>query len=163
MVAAVRTTALACLGSLSIALILALGSEARAEGPVKPLEIDTASGAHVFNVEWEMTDVEREKGLMNRRSMANDHGMLFDFRPLDEPVVFWMKDTYLPLDMIFIGADGRVVNVAHDAKPMDQTLIPSGAPTVGVLEVNAGVAKAIDLKIGDRVKHAMFGDVSTKP
>lgn len=100
---------------------------------------------------------------MDRRSMAKNHGMLFDFRPRDEPVVFWMKDTYLPLDMIFIGRDGRVASIARDAKPMDETLIPSGAPTIGVLEVNAGVAKAIDLKVGDKVRHAMFGDPPKRP
>ena len=82
--------------------------------------------------------------------------MLFDFRPHDEQVVFWMKDTYLPLDMIFIGHDGRVVSIKHDAKPMDETFIPSGQPTVGVLEINAGVANAIGVSIGDQVKHAMF-------
>ena len=128
-----------------------------ADGPVRPLRIDTASGAHTFTVEWEKTDAERERGLMDRREMARDHGMLFDFRPRDEPVVFWMKDTYLPLDMIFIGKTGRVVAIKHDAKPMDESYIRSGAATVGVLEVNAGVAKAIDLKVGDTVEHEMFG------
>ena len=91
--------------------------------------------------------------------MPRDHGMLFDFRPNPVPVVFWMKDTYLPLDMIFIGDDGRVVKIKHDAKPMDETMIPSNVPTLGVLEVDAGVADAIGLKVGDKVEHEMFGDV----
>ena len=134
------------------------GGLARAAGPVEPLVIDTASGAHRFTVEWMMTETEREHGLMDRKTLDRDHGMLFDFRPNPSPVVFWMKDTYLPLDMIFIGADGRVVSIAHDAKPMDTTMIPSNAPTLGVLEVDAGVADAIGVKAGDKVEHAMFGD-----
>jgi len=131
---------------------------AHAAGPVAPLVIDTASGPHRFAVEWMMTEAERERGLMDRKTMARDHGMLFDFRPDAVPVVFWMKDTYLPLDMIFIGPDGHVVNIAHDARPMDTTMIPSNAPTLGVLEVDAGVANAIGVKVGDKVEHAMFGD-----
>ena len=95
---------------------------------------------------------------MDRKSMPRNHGMLFDFRPNPAPVVFWMKDTYLPLDMIFIGDDGRVVSIKHDAKPMDETMIPSNAPTLGVLEVDAGVADSIGLKVGDKVEHEMFGN-----
>ena len=132
-----------------------------AAGPVAPLVIDTASGPHKFMVEWQQTEAERERGLMDRKTMARDHGMLFDFRPNPAPVVFWMKDTYLPLDMIFIGADGRVVSIKHDAKPMDTTMIPSNAPTLGVLEVDAGVAAAIGANVGDKVEHAMFGDAPT--
>lgn len=123
------------------------------------LEIDTASGAHVFNVEVMRTDAEREHGLMERRSMPADHGMLFDFH-VEQPVVFWMKDTLIPLDMIFVAHDGRVVAIKHDAVPMDETLIPSGAPTLGVIELNGGAAKAIDVKIGDRVKNPMFHGVA---
>ena len=137
---------------------LICASSVQAAGPVEPLVIDTSSGPHRFTVEWQQTEAERERGLMDRKTMARDHGMLFDFRPKAVPVAFWMKDTYLPLDMIFIGADARVVSIAHDAKPMDETIIPSNAPTLGVLEVDAGVAKAIDLKVGDKVEHAMFGD-----
>ena len=137
-------------------------SVALAAGPVLPLAIDTASGHHVFDVEWEKTNAERERGLMDRKSMAQTHGMLFDFRPHDEQVLFWMKDTFLPLDMIFIGHDGHVVSIKHDAKPMDETIIRSDAPTIAVLEVNAGVADKIGVKIGDRVEHAMF-DEAAKP
>ena len=129
-----------------------------AGGPVRPLVLETAGGPHRFMVEWQRTEAEREHGLMDRKSMPRDHGMLFDFRPHAVPVVFWMKDTYLPLDMIFIGDDGRVVSIKHDAKPMDETMIPSNAPTLGVLEVDAGVADAIGLKVGDKVEHEMFGD-----
>ena len=152
-------------GLLSGALLLPLALQsgvARAAGPVLPLSIDTASGHHVFDVEWEKTNDERERGLMNRRTMPPNHGMLFDFRPHDEPVMFWMKNTFLPLDMIFISRDGRVVSIKHDAQPMDETVIPSGAPTTAVLEVNAGVTETIGLKVGDRVKHAMFDEATRR-
>ncbi len=146
-------------GLLSSVLLLPVVVQigvAVAAGPVLPLAIDTASGHHVFDVEWEKTDAEREHGLMDRKSMAPTHGMLFDFRPHDEPVLFWMKDTFLPLDMVFIGHDGRVVSIKHDAKPMDETIIPSGGPTTAVLELNAGIADKIGVKVGDRIEHAMF-------
>lgn len=124
-------------------------------GTFEPLEIDTASGAHFYKVEVMKTDAERERGLMDRKAMPANQGMLFDFVK-DQPVAFWMKDTYLPLDMIFIDHAGRVVNIKHDAKPLDESIIPSGAPTTGVLELNAGGADAIALEIGDTVKHPIF-------
>ena len=132
---------------------------ARAEAPLEALTIDTASGPHRFKVEVMHTEPERERGLMFRKTMARDHGMLFEYQGA-QPVTFWMHDTYLPLDLIFIGRDGRVVNVARDAKPMDDSLIPSAGPVLGVLELDAGTAEAIDLKAGDRIHHKMFGDVA---
>ena len=107
------------------------------------------------------TDAERERGLMNRRSLARDRGMLFDFHK-EAPVYFWMKNTFIPLDMIFVAHDGRVVSVKHDAKPMDETIIPSGAPAQGVIEVIAGVADAIGVKPGDAVRHPMFGNAAAR-
>ena len=137
------------------ALSLTLMSGARAEGALQHLEVDTASGRHIFQVELMRSEEDREKGLMFRRSLADDHGMLFDF-PHDEPLVFWMKNTYIPLDMIFIARDGHVVSIKHDAKPMDETLISSGVPAAGVLEINAGLADKIGIKVGDEMKHPMF-------
>jgi uncharacterized protein len=140
---------------ITLTLTIGLAAAAAAQATQR-LEIDTASGAHVFDVEVVRTAAEREHGLMDRRSMPADHGMLFDFQE-EQPVVFWMKDTYIPLDMIFVAADGRVVGIKSDAKPMDETLIRSGAPTLGVVELNAGAAEAMGLKIGDRVKNPLFG------
>ena len=68
----------------------------------------------------------------------------------------WMKNTYIPLDMIFISKNGRVANIAANAQPLSETIIPSGAPVFAVLEVNGGVAKRIGLAIGDQVKNALF-------
>ena len=132
---------------------------AHAEAPLESLTIDTASGPHKFKVEVMRTEPERERGLMYRKTMARDHGMLFEY-PTEQPVTFWMHNTYLPLDLIFIGKDGRVVNVAPDAKPMDDSLIPSAGPALGVLELDAGSARAIGLKAGDLVRHKMFGDAT---
>ncbi|MBI3438225.1 MAG: DUF192 domain-containing protein [Proteobacteria bacterium] len=101
-------------------------------------------------------DAEREQGLMYRRSMAADHGMLFIFDP-PSPEGFWMHNTFLPLDIIFIGADGRIVNIAADATPFSDDNIPSAGPVRGVLELNAGRAAALGILPGDRVRHRIFG------
>jgi hypothetical protein len=126
------------------------------EAGLEPLTIVTASGPHKFSVEVMRTDEERARGLMFRRFMPQDRGMLFDFKRT-EPVAMWMKNTYLPLDMVFIDKSGRVVNVAQNAEPLSERIIPSGAPVYSVLELNAGVARALGLKSGDRVEHALFG------
>ena len=145
------------------AAIVVLMSAARLPAaPLEPLEIDTTSGPHAFKVEVMNTPAELERGLMDRRSLARDQGMLFDFHKT-EPVFFWMKDTYIPLDMIFVSQDGHVVGIKHDAKPLDETVIPSKAPSRGVIEVNAGVADAIGLKVGDAVKHPAFASVARSP
>jgi uncharacterized membrane protein (UPF0127 family) len=139
---------------LILPVVFAVAGGAQA-ATLQRLEIDTATGAHVFDVELVRTAAEREHGLMDRRSMPPGHGMLFDFQE-EQPVVFWMKDTFIPLDMIFVAHDGKVVGIKHDARPMDETLIPSGAPALGVIELNAGVTRKIGLKVGDRVKNPLF-------
>ncbi len=142
--------------SASALLILALGSVAPAVAQsLKPLQIVTASGAHDFKVEIAADDASRERGLMNRRYMPADHGMLFEF-PSDAPVAFWMKNTYIPLDMVFLSRSGVVTNVVANAEPLSERVIPSGPPCAAVLEVNGGVAAAIGLKVGDRVRHGFF-------
>jgi uncharacterized membrane protein (UPF0127 family) len=129
---------------------------AQPESGLETLEIVTASGSHEFSVEVMRSGPQRERGLMFRRYLPQDRGMLFDFG-VERPIMMWMKNTYLPLDMIFIGRTGKVVGVAKDAEPLSEKIIPSGAPAYGVLEVNAGTAAQIGLKIGDSVRHPMFG------
>ncbi|MGD0720535.1 MAG: DUF192 domain-containing protein [Roseiarcus sp.] len=119
------------------------------------LELVTASGVHVFSVELASNPTEREKGLMYRRFLPPDRGMLFDFER-EEPVMFWMKNTFIPLDMIFISRVGRVTGISPDAEPLSERLIPSGGPCWAVLELNAGVAARIGLKPGDAVRHPIF-------
>jgi len=119
------------------------------------LEIITASGIHAFSVELASNDAEREKGLMYRRFMPPDRGMLFDFKR-EEPVMFWMKNTYITLDMIFISRAGVVTNIVANAEPLSERLIPSGGPCYGVLELNGGVAASIGVRPGDKVRHPIF-------
>ena len=135
-------------------LALARSGPALAEG-LQKLEIATATGVHRFDVEIASDDASRALGLMNRRYMARDHGMLFEF-DRDEPETFWMKNTYIPLDLIFISPAGIVTNVVADAEPLSERVIPSGPSCAAVLEINGGVAASIGVKVGDRVRHAFF-------
>jgi uncharacterized protein len=130
-------------------------AEERAQS-LEKLSIVTASGTHDFSVEVMRTPPELEHGLMFRRFLPPDRGMLFDFKT-ERPVMMWMKNTYLPLDMVFIARSGRVVGIAENTEPLSEKIIPSGAPTYGVLELNAGTAAKIGLKIGDEVHHSLFG------
>ncbi|WP_407341153.1 DUF192 domain-containing protein [Methylocapsa polymorpha] len=123
---------------------------------LETLALVSASGTHEFSVEVMRTGPQRERGLMFRRFLPQDRGMLFIFEA-ERPVAMWMKNTYLPLDMIFIGKTGRVVGLAENAEPLSEKIIPSGAPAYGVLEVNAGAAAKIGLKIGDTVRYPAFG------
>lgn len=133
-----------------------LMSSARAQsGVFEPLTLVSSSGRHVFQVEVMRNDAQRAQGLMFRRQMAADRGMLFDFER-EAPVSMWMKNTYLPLDMIFIDRHGRIVNIAENTEPLSERTIPSAGPVLGVLEVNAGTARRLGLKAGDVVEHSMF-------
>ena len=114
--------------STTLALLLVLSAMiARPAGAatLEPLELMTASGAHEFKVEIAKDDETRALGLMNRMYMAPDRGMLFEF-DRDEPVTFWMKNTYIPLDMIFISPAGVVTNIVANAEPLSERIIPSG-------------------------------------
>ena len=119
------------------------------------LEIVSGSGVHVFSVELAQTDEERAKGLMFRRDLPEGQGMLFDFGR-DENVSMWMKNTYVPLDMIFIAANGRIVRIAENTQPMSTRIIPSGGPVRAVLEVIGGTAKKHGIAPGDHVAHPWF-------
>jgi uncharacterized membrane protein (UPF0127 family) len=130
-------------------------SPAQAAGTAT-IEIVTSSGVHAFSVEMATNDAERSRGLMYRKSLPEGHGMLFDFGT-EQPVSFWMHNTYISLDMIFIRADGRILRVAENAKPMSDNLIPSGGPVRGVLEVIAGTARKFHIAAGDRVTGSFFG------
>jgi uncharacterized membrane protein (UPF0127 family) len=120
------------------------------------IEIVTSSGVHAFSVELATNDAERALGLMFRKSLPEGHGMLFDFKA-DQPVQFWMHNTYISLDMIFIRGDGRILRIAQDAKPMSDDLIPSGGAVRAVLEVIAGTARKFNIVSGDRVTGSIFG------
>jgi uncharacterized membrane protein (UPF0127 family) len=119
--------------------------------PEKAITVTNGRGAVVrFVVEMAMTPAEREKGLMFRRSLAADSGMLFMF-PKAEVVDFWMKDTILPLDMIFIRANGVVDSIARDQPPFSLANTFSTGPVIAALEIPAGSSDRLGLKAGDKV------------
>lgn len=108
-----------------------------------------------FTVELAQTPQELARGLMHRQSMPHDHGMLFLFED-EEERGFWMKNTYIPLDMIFIRKDGTIHHIHENAIPHDLTTIRSRGPVMAVLEVNGGVMELHGIQPGDRVFHAAF-------
>lgn len=116
------------------------------------LVLHTSTGDYPFTVEVVDTPETRQLGLMFRTSLAPNAGMLFDFQK-EEPTAFWMENTLIPLDMIFIGADGIVKTIHVNARPRDRTSIPSVYPVQFVLEVPGGRTQEIGLKVGDRVEH----------
>ncbi|CAO4165288.1 DUF192 domain-containing protein [Methylorubrum zatmanii] len=148
----------ACLAVLAAAPVSPLRAQdaaPAAQAATEPLGIVSKGGRHAFQVEVMRNDAQRAKGLMYRRTMAPDHGMLFDFeRPM--PVTMWMKNTYLSLDMVFIRSDGTIARIAPDTEPLSTKVIPSGEPVLAVLELNAGTAAKLGIRAGDRVEHAMF-------
>ncbi len=119
------------------------------------LEIVSKSGVHVFTVELAVSDEERQKGLMFRRSLPESQGMLFDFKT-DQDVSMWMRNTYVSLDMIFIRGDGRIQRIAENTQTESDRIIPSGGPVRAVLEVVAGTAKKFGIAAGDRVASPIF-------
>jgi uncharacterized protein len=142
--------------ALAFVVFLALSASFPVRGgPADSLTIETSTGAHAFQIEVADNDATREHGLMDRRYMPSDHGMLFEFEH-NAPVAFWMKNTYIPLDMIFISPSGVVTHIATNAEPLSERVIPSGGPSIAVLELNGGAAASIALKIGDKVRHPFF-------
>ncbi len=122
---------------------------------LQPLEIATKNGVHVFSIELAVTDEERARGLMYRKELPEGRGMLFDFKR-DEEISMWMENTYVPLDMIFIRADGRISRIAENTTPLSRATVSSGGPVRAVLEVVAGTAKKLGIAVGDRVAHPIF-------
>jgi uncharacterized protein len=145
-----------CLIGLLDGMILVRAAPGLAgEGKFEPLMIVTATGSHNFSVEVMRTQPELEKGLMFRKSMPEDHGMLFDFQR-EQSVMMWMKNTLIPLDMIFIAKTGRVVGIVANAKPMSEQILTVLEPTDAVLELDGGIAGKIGLKVGDIVRDPIF-------
>jgi uncharacterized membrane protein (UPF0127 family) len=138
----------------SLALTFVAAAPARA-AEEQALEIVTRNGVFPFTVEIAVTDEERQKGLMFRRSLPEGRGMLFDFKQ-DVNATMWMKNTYISLDMIFIRANGVIQSIAEKTEPESTRLIPAGAPVRAVLEVIAGTARKLGIKPGDRVAHPLF-------
>ncbi|MGN6487847.1 MAG: DUF192 domain-containing protein [Devosia sp.] len=116
------------------------------------LTVRTAAGEHLFSVEVVDTDASRAQGLMFRTALGPDAGMLFDFKQ-SRTVSFWMQNTLIPLDMLFIRHDGTIANIHVNAKPLDPTSIPSDGPVEFVLEIPGGRSEELGIKAGDTVIH----------
>jgi uncharacterized protein len=119
------------------------------------LTIFSGGSRHRFTVELALTPEQMSQGLMFRRSMPADAGMLFDYRSV-QPVSFWMRNTYIPLDMIFILPDGKIAGIHERAVPLDERPISSPVPVRAVLEVNGGTVTRLGIRAGDRVVHPIF-------
>src|SRR5262250_1131260 len=123
------------------------------------LTIVSATGPHRFTVEVAETPAQMEQGLMFRRQLAENAGMIFDYK---QPTMatMWMRNTLIPLDMLFVDAQGRIVNIRERAVPQSDDIIAAAAPVRAVIELNGGTAARLGIAPGDQVQHPIFGDGS---
>ena len=121
------------------------------------LVIETAKGKFPFDIELALSPPQMMQGLMFRRALAADAGMLFDYGS-PQPIAMWMKNTLIPLDMMFIANDGKVVDFHERAVPMSLDAIETKVPARAVLEVNAGTVARLGVQVGDTVHHISFGN-----
>lgn len=139
------------LAGLTALLLLASPAVAETAGDAREaLLVTTDAGDKQFQVERADDPQERARGLMFRREMADEHGMLFDFGA-EQPASFWMANTYIPLDMIFIKADGTIESIAERTTPLSQRSVTSKGPVRYVLEINGGLSDELGIEPGDKV------------
>jgi len=119
------------------------------------LEIEAKSGKHRFDIELALTPEQQSQGLMYRQRLAADAGMLFLYDS-EQPLLMWMANTFIPLDMVFIGADGRIRKIAERTIPHSTATIGSDGPALAVLELNGGTAARLGIGVGDRVLYSAF-------
>ncbi|MEB2843702.1 DUF192 domain-containing protein [Endobacterium cereale] len=154
--AAVSTLFVSAVLALSLFVASAVAAPVRFE--TEPLTIESVGGKqHRFTVELALDDAQREQGLMLRREMAPDSGMLFDFG-LVRDVSMWMHNTLIPLDMLFIDASGRITHIHDSAEPQSDAIISSRGPIKYVLELNGGRSKVLGIKAGDVVRSGQIGN-----
>ena len=132
------------------AAFLLLAAPAASQAERETLVINAQDGVHTFQVEIADDPAERARGLMFRRDMADDAGMLFDFRA-DAPASFWMRNTFISLDMLFIEADGTIESIAKRTTPLSERSVRSQGPVRFVLEINGGLSDALGIAPGDVV------------
>ncbi len=144
------------LARLAILFVVLFAAALVRSAPLQTLEIASKTGVHSFAVEMAATEAEREKGLMFRKELPEGRGMLFDFHR-EQEVGFWMQNTYIPLDMIFIQGDGRILRIEENTTPFSTKVIPSNGPVRAVLEVIGGTAERLGIVPGDRVAFPIFG------
>ena len=123
--------------------------------------IEGGGESHGFRVELAATPSHRAQGLMYREALADSEGMLFLFDEV-APVVMWMKNTFISLDMLFVDESGKIVNIAHSTTPLSLTRIPSRYPVLAVLEIRGGLSRELGIKVGDRLRHEAFAHSAAK-
>lgn len=138
---------------LIAALVLVAAGPALAECRDDRVELRGPWGTAAFTVEVADTNATRAQGLMHRASMPRFSGMLFVFEPPPGPVSFWMENTLIPLDMLFIDQAGQVGHVHHEARPLDRTAIHGGEDVLYVLEINGGMARRLGIGPGSELRH----------
>jgi uncharacterized protein len=150
-----RRTVIFLLSSLALPIASASLGHAEPQSYATAALIITASGSHRFNVELAATPEQMERGLMFRQELAPDAGMLFDFK---QPTMaaMWMHNTLIPLDMLFVDAKGRIVNIHERAVPRSDAIIAATSPVRAVIELNGGTASRLGIKPGDRVIFPIF-------
>lgn len=139
--------------TLSAALVNSRAAEAKMREEV--ITLVTAAGERSVEIEIAETMEEKARGLMFRSSLADTRGMLFPYGDAQE-ITMWMRNTYIPLDMVFIRADGVIHRIEANTEPMSERVIASQGPVVAVLELAGGWAMRHGLKAGDRVRHRLF-------
>lgn len=148
---------------LGAPFVLAAGAALAQDAEIKfkrsSLVVETGARAIKFDVELALNDVERSRGLMFRDKLGPYEGMLFDFHQ-EAPVSFWMKNTLIPLDMLFVDQQGRIINIHERAVPGSLDPIAAMAPARAVIELNGGTAAHLGIKPGDRVIYPIFGNAS---
>ncbi|MSP80944.1 MAG: DUF192 domain-containing protein [Rhodospirillales bacterium] len=147
------------MGSAAAVLALTFFAQASRADEIRfersELTIATARGEHRFRVELALRPAQQAEGLQHRPFLAEDAGMLFVY---DQPgnLSMWMLNTLIPLDMIFIGANGRIVNIAERTRPKSLDIIPSAGPVLAVLEVLGGTSARLSIRPGDRIVHPLL-------
>lgn len=142
---------------LACVATVAWSTEPAPQFPKSTLVIENAEGRFEFQVEVASSPAQRAHGLMYRRHLARNHGMLFDFGH-SRPVSMWMRNTYIPLDMLFIRGDGRIARIVVEAEPLSEDVIASGSPVRAVLELQGGITAELGIRPGDRVIHPLFAE-----
>jgi len=133
------------------------GAQAQAAFDRTTLSIETAGGRHDFDTELALAPAQQSQGLMFRRQMAADAAMLF-FHRRETVATMWMRNTFLPLDMLFVATDGRIIHIVERTVPQSLATISAGRPVRAVLEVNAGTVRRLAIRTGDRLIHPLFGN-----
>ena len=159
-VSADRRSLLRVSGLLATVILLASAVTAAESSPAleeATLTIEASDERFEFQLELAKTPAERARGLMFRESLADEHGMLFDFGH-PQPVAMWMRNTLIPLDILFIRSDGRISRITRNAEPLSDRVLESGEPVRAVLELRGGLTAERDIEPGDRIIHPLFDE-----